>query len=604
MDSAAPTLSSERGRFNVPARLRALVRRSEFALIGVAVLVGAFAGAIVALIRTMVRLLHHLLFGVPLSGTLSGLANLDSPFLALVPVIGGVVLGATGLLIRKWRPRRPIDPIEANALQGGRMSLVDSLLITGQTVVSTGVGGSVGTEAGFTQAASGLASVIGAALKLRRSDMRTLVGCGAAGAIGAAFGAPLTGAFYAFELIVGTYTPFGLAPIMAASISSVLVVKALGIRGEIFVGPLLTMTGVTRSDLAALLMLALFCSSVGIGIMRAVTFVEFLFKRSRLPVFLQPAIGGCVLGGLALLTPKVLSSGHGALAELFRSTGGDLLGLSVIVLLKSIASAVSIGSGFRGGLFFASLFLGAMIGKVFALLLPMLAPTIVPDTAVYATVGMSALAVAIIGGPLTMSFLALEITGDLQVVIMVLIASTIVSLIVRQTFGYSFATWRLHLRGESIRSAQDVSWMRTLTVGRMMKTDVRTVRSDQKIADFMEEFPLGSMQWVVAVDMAGHYAGLVSVTDAHLSVANGEDPQAPIEKLLRYQEDVLLPSMNIKHAADLFERSESEALAVLGDLHNRRIVGMLTEAHVLRRYTEELEKARRELTGEKWLGEA
>ncbi len=397
-----------------------------------------------------------------------------------MPAVGGLFLGLTGIAIRKWRPRRPIDPIEANALQGGRMSLLDSFLITAQTVVSSGIGGSVGLEAGFTQIGSGFASVIGAALKLRRSDMRTLVGCGSAGAIGAAFGAPLTGAFYAFELIVGTYTPFGLAPIMAASISGVLVVKALGFH-EGFIEKLAPIADITRSDLAALFMLALVCSLVGIGIMRAVTFVEYAFKRSHLPVFLQPAIGGLILGGLALVTPRVLSSGHGALYQLFTEMNGGLGWLCLVVLLKSIASSVSIGSGFRGGLFFASLFMGAMIGKIFALGIPLLAPAIVPDASIYATVGMTALAVAIVGGPLTMSFLALETTGDFELVIMVLIASTIVSVIVRQTFGYSFATWRLHLRGESIRSAQDVSWMRTLTVARMMKTDVKTVSCHQTI---------------------------------------------------------------------------------------------------------------------------
>jgi chloride channel protein, CIC family len=385
---------------------------------------------------------------------------------------------------------------------------------------------------------------------------------------------------------------------MAASITGVLVVKALGIKTTV-ISQMPSIAGITQSDLAALFMLALFCSLVGIGIMRAVTFVEFLFKRSHLPVFLQPAVGGLVIGALALVTPKVLSSGHGALFELFYKMNGDLAWLSLVVLLKSIASSVSIGSGFRGGLFFASLFLGAMIGKIFATAVPLLAPAIIPDPSVYAIVGMSALAVAIIGGPLTMSFLALETTGNLQLVIMVLIASTIVSVIVRQTFGYSFATWRMHLRGESIRSAHDVGWMRALTVARMMKTDVKTVASGQKIVDFMEAFPLGSTQWVVAADPAGRYAGLISVTDAHLSISNGDDLQAPISTLLRYKDDVLLPGMNIKHAADLFESSESEALAVLDDPLHRYVVGMLTEAHVLRRYTEELDKARRELSGEK-----
>jgi chloride channel protein, CIC family len=602
MDTTASTLAPERARFNLPMRVRALVRRSEFALICVAVLVGAIAGACVALIRWGVAFQHRMFFHTGAESSVSALHHLGSPLYALVPALGGLFLGVTGLAIRKWRPRRPIDPIEANALQGGRMSLIDSLLISLQVTVSTGVGGSVGLEAGFTQIGSGIASVLGSALKLRRSDMRTLVGCGAAGAIGAAFGAPLTGAFYAFELIVGTYTPFGLAPIMAASISGVLVVKVLGIQATV-ISHITPIAGITQSDLAALFMLALFCSLVGIGIMRAVTFVEFLFKRSRLPVFAQPAVGGIVLGALALVTPKVLSSGHGALYELFDKANVDLTWLCLIVLLKAVASSVSIGSGFRGGLFFASLFLGSMVGKIFATAVPLLAPAIVPDPSVYAIVGMSALAVAIIGGPLTMSFLALETTGNLQLVIMVLIASTIVSVIVRQVFGYSFATWRMHLRGESIRSAHDVGWMRALTVARMMKTDVKTVPADQKIVDFMEAFPLGSTQWVVAADPVGRYAGLMSVADAHLSVANGSDPEEPIAALLRHKDDVLLPSMNIKHAADLFERSETEALAVLDDPLHRRVIGMLTEAHVLRRYTEELEKARRELAGEKWLGE-
>src|SRR5579885_2845550 len=113
----------------------------------------------------------------------------------------GLILGLSGIYVRRWVPRRPVDPIEANALHGGRMSVRDSALIGAQTVISNGFGASVGLEAAYTQMGSGLASWLGAAFKLRRSDMRTLVACGSAGAISAAFGAPLTGAFYAFELI-------------------------------------------------------------------------------------------------------------------------------------------------------------------------------------------------------------------------------------------------------------------------------------------------------------------------------------------------------------------------------------------------------------------
>ncbi len=610
MDSLAPISNTNprhtRPRHvDLPMWLRGLVRRSEFALICVAVVIGGIAGACVALIRWAVAFQHRTFFDAGPEASLSAMTHLASPWCALVPALGGLFLGLTGILILKWRPRRPIDPIEANALQGGRMSFIDSVLLSLQVVVSSGVGGSVGLEAGFTQIGSGFASVIGSALKLRRSDMRTLVGCGAAGAIGAAFGAPLTGAFYAFELIVGTYTPFGLAPIIASSISAVLVVRALGFKSGI-ITHIPRITSVTQTGLAELFILSLICALIGIGVMRAVTFVEFLFKRSRMPSFLQPAIGGLVLGGMALVTPKILSSGHGGLYELFATPNSQLslLWLSLIVIMKAAASSISIGSGFRGGLFFASLFLGGMVGRIFAMAVPLVAPHVAADPAIYGIVGMSAMAVAIIGGPLTMSFLAMESTGSLPVSVMVLIAAAIVSVTVRQIFGYSFATWRLHLRGESIRSAHDVGWMRSLTVARMMRTDVRTVAADERVGDFVEAFPLGSTQWVVVTDPAQRYAGMISVTEAHLSLTNGGDPKEPIADLLCHQNDMLQPSMNIKHAAALFERSESEALAVIDDPLHRRVIGLLTEAHVLRRYTEELDKARRDLAGEKWLGES
>ena len=118
---------------------------------------------------------------------------------------GGLLLG-----IMEWSRRRleissAVDPIEANALRGGRLSLRDSIVVSGQTLISNGCGASVGLEAGYTQFGSGAASLLGQLLNLRRDDLRLIVGCGAAAAIAAAFGAPITGAFYACELIVGVY---------------------------------------------------------------------------------------------------------------------------------------------------------------------------------------------------------------------------------------------------------------------------------------------------------------------------------------------------------------------------------------------------------------
>jgi CIC family chloride channel protein len=170
---------------------------------------------------------------------------------------------------------------------------------------------------------------------------------------------------------------------------------------------------------------------------------------------------------------------------------------------------------------------------------------------------------------------------------------------VRETFGYSFSTWRLHIRGETIRGAHDVGRLRSLTVGPMMRTDVRTVPETTLIAAFCEKYPLGSTERVVAVDGKDRYAGLILVADAHNAKADtSPDQPKTVAGLLLYRDIVLLPSTNAQAAAALFEQSGSEELVVVDNLERRRVVGLLTEAYVLRRYAEELDKGWRDLTGE------
>jgi CIC family chloride channel protein len=271
--------------------------------------------------------------------------------------------------------------------------------------------------------------------------------------------------------------------------------------------------------------------------------------------------------------------------------------VAAVIVLKALASALSLGSGFRGGLFFASLFLGALIGRLFAGVLMLAFPDQVLDPTVTGLVGMTAVAVAIIGGPLTMTFLALETSGDLVMTGIVLAAAIVSSLTVRELFGYSFSTWRMHLRGETIRSAHDVGWIRTLTAGRMMRSDVRTVREDMPLAEFRSQFPIGSKQRVVAVDGAGRYMGVILVPDAYATEDEVGAKATRVSDLLQYRREFLLPAMNVKDAIAAFDKTESEALAVVDDPVSRRVLGILTEAHAMRRYAEELDKVRQGLAG-------
>ncbi len=281
--------------------MRAFVRSRDTGLLLLAAAVGAGAGLVVAAMGSAVDLLHSLFFNLPFGQHLSALARIDPVVAVVVPTLGGVALAIAYHFLALWRPGREVDPIEANALHGGRMSLIGSLIVALETVWSSGVGASVGMEAGYTQLSSGIASRIGRAFRLRRADLRMLVGCGAAGGIAGAFGAPLAGAFYGFELVIGNYSvqnlaPVGIAALLGYSVAGSLAPVKLGI-----VAP--QITTVTNQDLLFAALVGLAMALFGIVVMIGVSLFETILERVKLPALLRPSIGGAIVGGFAIVSP-------------------------------------------------------------------------------------------------------------------------------------------------------------------------------------------------------------------------------------------------------------------------------------------------------------
>ena len=509
-----------------PVWVRAFVRAREFGLVVVGALVGVLSGLLVSGLSAGSQLVHEVLFGLDRGQHLSIAAGL-APWRAIGgPVLGAFALAALTLWAGKRFNGRMADAIEANALNGGRMSISGSLYITLQTFISNACGSSVGLEAAYTQISSAVASLISK---------------------------PLVG----HDLL--------LVP-----------------------GP---MSAIQGAGFAHLVALAICMALASIALMRGVAIIDGLFNRSRFPAAFRPVLGGLLVGGMAVISPQVMGSGHGALqANLVHSVPlGLLVGLA---LLKCLASAVSLGAGYRGGLFFASLLIGSMFGRFYgegvALWMEI---SLSPGTA--AVAGMAAFATGVLGSPVTMTVLALEMTGDFEVTAACFIACAIASLIVRTGFGYSFATWRFHLRGETIRGPADIGWLRDLNVARLMRKDARTLPHDVTIEAARSLFPPGGERQVFLLDKDGRYAGTVLTADLHTAL---EKAEAPVSALVLPDDALLLPQMTIREAIDIFEKTETDVLPVLDSAENGHVLGLLTEAHTLRRYGEELERRHRAIT--------
>jgi CIC family chloride channel protein len=575
------------------ATLRARLRASEFGMAALAIGVGVLAGLCVAAMTKIVNVAHMALFGIPFDVHLSA-AERIAPLAAFgAPMLGGLVLGAIDTWLARRQALPAVDPVEANALRGGRMSLGQSLLVATQTVISNGCGASVGLEAGYAQLGAGVASYLGVRSRLRRQDLRMLVGCGAGGAIAAAFGAPLTGAFYAFELIIGAYSLANAIPVFAATLAASLTTQAVIGAPYNITAP--AVSPLTFPHYGALIGLGLVAAAVGVGAMRVAALIERAFRAAIPWRLIRPPVGGLMVGAMALYTPQVLGAGHGALGLDFfwPLTAAEL---TIFIVLKLFACLVSLASGFRGGLFFASLFVGSLLGKLYAIGVDAVAPSMDLETTACVLVGMGALSAAIVGGPLTMTFLVLESTGNLGVAGGVLAASIAASLAVRATFGYSFTTWRLHLRGETIRGGQDVGWLRDLTVRRMMVPSPPVFPVGGAVQAFREAYPLGSANIVVAVGEGGRYEGLIYVPEAHaLPIENG-DNGGPIRALSHLPATVLHPDDDVRTALHKFGVAQTDTLAV-AERGAGQVLGTLNEAYAARRYAQETNLAMKGVLG-------
>ena len=569
-------------------RAEARLRDSELFLLVLALGAGVAAGISVVIIDLLLDLIRRFAFAVPDEGHLSQANAIVEPArLMLMPVLGGILVGVSSLLLRRWRPREVVDAIEANALFGGRMSLGDSLGLVWVTILSGGFGASVGLEAAYTQLGAALASRLGRSVDLRRDDVRTLVGCGAAGAIAAAFNAPLTGAFYAFELIIGTYTLQALAPVGIAALTGALVVRGLVGSNPIFV--VWHDIALAPSDYLAFFGLGLAAAGLGILTMKGVTSTEALFRSQAVPRWARPALGGLIIGLIALPFPQVLGSGHGGILSALHS-GFALPFLAGLIVAKIVASAISIGSGFRGGLFSSSLFLGSLFGSLIGDLLTRLGPGLAADPLIYALVGMGAVAAAIVGAPMTMIMLVLETTGDFSATIGVMVGVVTAAIAVRHWFGYSFATWRFHLRGLTIRSPEDVGWINELLIGPMMRRDPAVISADLPLEELRRRFPAGSTKQVFVVDGDGRLSGIIDPTETNGT--EGAREAETIGDLVSEPAAFLLPGDDLRTALDRFSQAAQETLPVIDNPDGRRVLGYLSEAYALRRYAHELERHR------------
>ena len=578
--------------------LKRLTRNVQVIVSLLAVAIGVMAGLAAIGFRYAIDFVQRLGFGFSGERVASLASALPEWRILLVPTAGGLLIG---LFVHVFMPgRRPhgvADVIEANALRGGRMSLMTGWKAALVSAVSIGAGASVGREGPVVHLGASLGAWASKRLHLGRTASRTLLGCGVAAAVAASFNVPIAGTFFALEVVVGHYALTAFAPIVIASVIGTMVSRMHYGDFPAFILPKTT-TIASFWEFPAFALLGVVCAVMAIIFMRSIMWTEDMMDKTPVPRWARPALGGLAVGVIALVYPHVLGVGYeatdAALSELYP------LGLLVaLVALKMAATAISLGCGFGGGVFSPSLFIGAMVGGAFGILATSAFPDLSSGHGAYTIIGMGAVAGAVLGAPISTILMVFELTNDYAITIAVMIATSIASLITQQTRGHSFFTWQLDRRGIAVKGGQDVGLLRAIKARDLIAENFATVAPEAPIATVRERLQRAPWGELFVTDADGRLSGVITFSDLHDAAFDTSlDATLVAHDVARKSPAVLSADDDLESALGAYGASGEANLPVVEDRETMRLIGVAPQHEVMLAYQRALDQARAEERGE------
>ncbi len=348
----------------------------------------------------------------------------------LAPALGAFAAGLMLWLSERGRAPEPArhrgDYIEAVAIGNGRLDVRAGLLKVAASLLVVSTGGAVGREGAMVLLAAMLGSTLGRGLG-RSVDLRLVVSCGAAAGLAAAYQAPLAGAVFVAEILLGSLALAQLGPVVVAAVMAYGLTVALGERSVLFAVPAVPMPQVAQ--VAAMMGLGLLGGVAGATLLSWLRAARALYVRSRLPLPLAFAVGGLVVGLLSLWRPEVWGNGYSSIESQLTAPASWAV-LAIVLGLKLMAIAATTGSGAPGGVFTPTLFVGAAAGSLAAAALATLGVSSVAEP-VYAVVGMAIALAATTHAPVMAALMVVEMTGQ-YALLPVLLPATVLATLVSQ----------------------------------------------------------------------------------------------------------------------------------------------------------------------------
>ncbi|MCD6525741.1 MAG: chloride channel protein, partial [Desulfuromonas sp.] len=563
--------------------------RKVIVLLLVAATIGLVTGTLAVAFRYLLLEVTQLFWGQSYD-LVSATAAMPWYLIMAIPIFGGLVLGP---VVERFAPETRgagvPEVIEAVVTREGNIRHRTTLMKMFSTLLSLGCGASVGREGPVVHIGSSVGSSLAQLLRMSPEWKRVFLACGAAAGIAATFNAPMAGMLFAAEIILVDFQINYLSQIAVSAVTATVVSHRFLGSFPAFNVPHFQL--LSYWEIPLYFGLGLLAGALSILFIQLINRVEDGFGALHLPRWSRPALGGVLVGGLALFCPYVLGVGYLAINQVLSAELLPAVMLAILVA-KLLATSLSVGAGFSGGIFAPSLVMGGLLGGLFGSVFHGIAPDTVAGFPVYALVGMAAMVSGTTLAPITAIFTIFELTYNFEI-ILPLMTSCIASLVVVQTFyGLSIYETRLVRKGVKIVRGRDVTLLRSLRVADYMETDYEQVAENLSLGKLVAQAQESHYPHFVVVNDQQQMVGMLSMRDLKACLSEmGELCELVLaSEIMTSKVLTLTPDQNLETAFELFEGKQISTLPVVDSRDLKRVVGILKKSTLIQAYNQNILK--------------
>ncbi len=561
------------------------MRENSFVLT-VAVFIGMIGGFGAVGIQYLIHEFQLLFWGGEFN--MDTITNVSIAYRILIPTVGGIFVGfIIQYVAREAKGHGVPEVMEAIIMRNGiiRSRVVFAKLVASAITIASG--GSVGREGPVVQIGAAAGSTIGQFFRVNAKRMRTFVACGAASGIAAAFNAPVAGALFAVEVILGDFAVPQFSAVVISSVMATVISRTYLGDYPAFEVPEYQLG--SPVELVFYVILGFLAAGVALLFIRVLYRSEEFFDKKKWPEPVKAGLGGLGIGLIGIVFPQIYGVGYDTITGALNNTIVWQIALA-LVFVKIVATSLSLGSGGSGGVFAPSLFLGAMLGSFFGSLLSQLFPDLNISPGAYALVAMGGVVAAATHGPIAAILIIFEMSGDYKIMLPLMITCIIATVLAMKLREESIYTLKLKLRGINIFGGRELNVLKKLKVHDVYRKSVEIIRESDPFPNILEKMASSQHNYFYVTDKSNKIIGSVSLSEIRQTILDYDHL-----KNLLIASDIMNPKVisvhpddNLDEVMKTFGHHNLDELPVVTKSNGDAILGSIWQHDVIETYNKQI----------------